>query len=303
MDAGEGSLGFLPGSAWNEMRREALDKLLEKRSVVQPHAIHPFEMPVYPAHSVGHIPELAARFARTAQCPADSVEKLQWLVFPIAEADSIPDEWRGKTLLELPRVMFGKLEAKTAACLAALKDAGFAGAVVNNPAQLRYTDGWTLYGGLGLNITNPMSAARYTSLGLQGMLLQPETALTAMQAVAPGVPTAALCYGHLPLMLTRACPLRNVHDCASCRGGGTLRDRKGRDFTVTCSAPGGAGIRTVYNPVPLYMGDRLREMPVDTAVAAFTTETPQRTAQILAELFAAQPFDSEFTRGLYYTNN
>ena len=303
VDAGEGSLGFLPGSAWNEMRREALDKLLEKRSVVQPHAIHPFEMPVYPAHSVGHIPELAARFARTAQCPADSVEKLQWLVFPIAEADSIPAEWRGKILLELPRVMFGKLEAKTAACLAALKDAGFAGAVVNNPAQLRYTDGWTLYGGLGLNITNPMSAARYTSLGLQGMLLQPETALTAMQAVAPGVPTAALCYGHLPLMLTRACPLRNVHDCASCRGGGTLRDRKGRDFTVTCSAPGGAGIRTVYNPVPLYMGDRLREMPVDTAVAAFTTETPQRTAQILAELFAAQPFDSEFTRGLYYTNN
>ena len=196
-------------------------------------------MPVYPAHSIGHIPELAARFARTAQCPADSVEKLQWLVFPIAEADSIPDEWRGKTLLELPRVMFGKLEAKTAARLAALKDAGFAGAVVNNPAQLRYTDGWTLYGGLGLNITNPMSAARYTSLGLQGMLLQPETALTAMQAVAPGVPTAALCYGHLPLMLTRACPLRNVHDCASCRGGGTLRDRKGRDFTVTCSAPGG----------------------------------------------------------------
>ena len=96
-------------------------------------------MPVYPAHSVGHIPELAARFARTAQCPADSVEKLQRLVFPITEADSIPAEWRGKTLLELPRVMFGKLEAKTAARLAALKDAGFAGAVVNNPAQLRYT--------------------------------------------------------------------------------------------------------------------------------------------------------------------
>ncbi|MBD8952197.1 MAG: U32 family peptidase, partial [Subdoligranulum sp.] len=94
-----------------------------------------------------------------------------------------------------------------------------------------------------------------------------------------------------------------VRDCASCHGGGTLRDRKGRDFTVTCSAPGGAGIRTVYNPVPLYMGDRLREMPVDTALAAFTTETPQRIAQILAALFAAQPFDSEFTRGLYYTNN
>ncbi|MCO7110947.1 hypothetical protein NIA69_19885 [Gemmiger formicilis] len=87
------------------------------------------------------------------------------------------------------------------------------------------------------------------------------------------MPTAALCYGHLPLMLTRACPLRNVRDCGKCPGGGTLRDRKGRDFTVTCSAPA-AGVRTVFNPVPLYMGERLRELPVDVAVAAFTTETP-----------------------------
>ena len=108
---------------------------------------------------------------------------------------------------------------------------------------------------------------------------------------------------HLPLMLTRACPLRNVRDCGRCPGGGTLRDRKGRDFTVTCSAPGGAGVRTVFNPVPLYMGERLREMPVDVAVAAFTTETPARTAQILELLLNGQPFDSEFTRGLYYTSN
>ena len=277
--------------------------LLEKRSEVTPHAVQAFEMPTYSAHTVGQLPALAARFANAAQCPAEAAEKLQYLIFPITEAESIPEAWRGKTLLELPRVMFGRLEQKTAARLDALQDAGFAGAVVNNPAQLRYTDGWTLYGGLGLNVTNPMSAARYASLGVQGMLLQPETALTAMQAVAPGVPTAALCYGHLPLMLTRACPLRNVRDCGKCPGGGTLRDRKGRDFTVTCSAPGGAGVRTVFNPVPLYMGERLRELPVDVAVAAFTTETPARVSQILDLLFNAQPFDSEFTRGLYYTNN
>ena len=85
-----------------------------------------------------------------------------------------------------------------------------------------------------------------------------------MQAVAPQqggapLPTAALCYGHMPLMLTRACPLRNTRSCAQCPGGGTLRDRKGRDFAVTCTAPGSAGVRTVYNPVPLYMGDRLTE--------------------------------------------
>ena len=301
---GEGGPGFLPGSAWNEMRREALDKLLQKRSEPAPLATKEITLPEYAEHEVGMIPQLAARFETAAQLPgAEYLAKLRYLILPIREADAVPQPLRCKTLLELPRAAFGTVEPDTMRRLAALEGSGFAGVVANNLAQFGYVSPLPVFGGLGLNVTNPMSAAEYVCLGARGLLVQPETALTAMQAVAPGVPTAALCYGHLPLMLTRACPLRNVHDCASCRSGGTLRDRKGRDFTVTCSAPGGAGIRTVYNPVPLYMGDRLREMPVDTAVAAFTTETPQRTAQILAELFAAQPFDSEFTRGLYYTNN
>ena len=303
-----GTPGFLPGSVWNELRRESLETLLEKRSVVTPHAVHPYLPPRFAAHPVGAVPALAARFATVEQCPADFADRLQWLIFPIDEAGTVPAAWRSKTLLELPRVMFGTLEARTARQLNDLQTAGFAGVVANNAAHLLLAKDWPLYGGLGLNITNPMSATRYAELGLQGMLLHPETAVNAMQAVAPrrdghALPTAALCYGHIPLMLTRACPLRNVHNCAGCPGGGTLRDRKGRDFTVTCSAPGGAGIRTVFNPVPLYMGDRLTELPVDVAVAAFTIESAERAAQILDALKAGKPFDSEFTRGLYYTNN
>lgn len=297
-----GTPGFLPGSAWNELRREALDKLLARRMAVPPHEVRPYAPPVFPAHPVGRAPALAARFQTAAQCPSEAAGRLQWLVFPIGEADKVPAAWRSRTLLELPRVSFGPREAETARRLDALRDAGFAGAVANNIAHLDLAAGWPLYGGLGLNVTNPMSAARYAALGLRGLLLHPETALAAMAEVAPGVPTAALCYGHIPLMLTRACPLRNVRSCAQCPGGGTLRDRKGRDFTVTCSAPGGAGVRTVYNPVPLYMGDRLRELPADVAVAAFTTESPARAAQILDALFAGRPFDSEFTRGLYYND-
>lgn len=303
-----GTPGFLPGSVWNELRRESLETLLEKRSVVTPHAVHPYLPPRFAAHPVGAVPALAARFATVEQCSADFADRLQWLIFPIDEAGTVPAAWRSKTLLELPRVMFGALEARTARQLKDLQSAGFAGVVANNAAHLLLAKDWPLYGGLGLNITNPMSATRYAELELQGMLLHPETAVNAMQAVAPRrdghtLPTAALCYGHIPLMLTRACPLRNVHNCAGCPGGGTLRDRKGRDFTVTCSAPGGAGIRTVFNPVPLYMGDRLTELPVDVAVAAFTTESAERAAQILDALKAGKPFDSEFTRGLYYTNN
>ena len=175
------------------------------------------------------------------------------------DALRILDDGTPKKVVLYPnaRAAFGTVEPDTMRRLAALEGSDFAGVIANNLAQFGYASPLPVFGGLGLNVTNPMSAAEYVCLGARGLLVQPETALTAMRAVAPRqkdgtpVPTAALCYGHLPLMLTRACPLRNVHDCASCRGGGTLRDRKGRDFTVTCSAPGGEGIRTVYNPVTL----------------------------------------------------
>ena len=306
-----GTPGFLPGSVWNELRREALETLLEKRSSVTPPCRTALSAAAFCRPQCGD----GARTARTGRA--------------FFHRGTMPGRLCGKAAVAgLSHCRGGKnprrLARKNAAGTAAghVRQTGspnrrtaerfaewwFAGAVANNAAHLLLAKDWPLYGGLGLNITNPMSAARYAELGLEGMLLHPETAVNAMQAVAPmrdgkPLPTAALCYGHIPLMLTRACPLRNVHSCAQCSGGGTLRDRKGRDFTVTCSAPGGAGIRTVFNPVPLYMGDRLAELPVDVAVAAFTTESPARAAQILAALAAGQSFDSEFTRGLYYTNN
>ena len=308
---GEGGPGFLPGSAWNEMRREALDKLLQKRSEPAPLATKEITLPEYAEHEVGMIPQLAARFETAAQLPgAEYLAKLRYLILPIREADAVPQPLRCKTLLELPRAAFGTVEPDTMRRLAALKGSGFAGVVANNLAQFGYASPLPVFGGLGLNVTNPMSAAEYVCLGACGLLVQPETALTAMRAVAPRqkdgtpVPTAALCYGHLPLMLTRACPLRNVRtSCAGCTHKGKLRDRKGRDFPVRCSAPGSAGMRTVFNPVPLYMGDRLTEMPVDLAVAAFTLEPADRVEEVLTRLFHQQPFDGEFTRGLYYTNN
>ena len=46
--------------------------------------------------------------------------------------------------------------------------------------------------------------------------------------------------------------------------------------------------------------EQLRELPADYAVAAFTLEEPAQVRQILERLLQGQPFDGEFTRGLYY---
>ena len=290
---------YLPGGAWNTLRRTALEQLLAARSAPTPLPVQAFSLPAFPLHPVGQ-PAVMARFATIEQIPAHLVNRLSRMAMPLAEAQRLPAAWRARTMLELPRITFGALEAQTAGALAACEGQGWAGVILNNLAQMRFTTTLPRFGGMGLNITNPLAAQQYAEQGLGGLLVHPETPLASMRCIEPGIPTAALCYGHMPLMLTRACPLKNVRDCTHCQGAGSLRDRKGRDFPVRCSSPGSAGIRTVFNPVPLYMGDRLAEMPVDCAVAAFTLETPARVAQILELLLARQGFDGEFTRGLYY---
>ena len=300
----QGGPWFLPGSAAGELRRQALADLLQARSVPIRYEIHPAELPDFPARPRIGLPRLAARFERTDQMP-DTAAALDCLIFPLAQAEGVPESLRGKTLLELPRVMFapGGEEAVRRKAQEAAR-MGFAGFVVNNLAQFRYDLGLPLHGGLGLNVTNPLSALRCRQLGVRGLLIHPETPVNAMAGIAGGGQTAALCYGHLPLMLTRACPLKNRPDhasCARCTRSGRLRDRKGKDFPVRCALPAN-GVRTIYNPVPLYMGDRLRELPVDLAVAAFTIESKARAAQILAALRAGKPFDADFTRGLYYSD-
>ena len=100
----------------------------------------------------------------------------------------------------------------------------------------------------------------------------------------------------MPLMITRACPLQNIHDCAHCDKTGVLTDRKAKKFPVRC----GFGVRTIYNPVPIYMGDKPGALTVDYGVAYFTLESREEAAKILDMIRTHAPFEEDFTRGLYF---
>ena len=284
---------YLPASALNEARRAALEQLLEKRSRIVPHAFVP-GLPALPARTPG-ARRLWARFASVSQMPED-LSALERVILPIGELDAVPEALRGRTVLELPRAMFGAVEQQVQRQLERAAGMGFAGFEANNLAHLRMAKGLSLYGGLGLNVTNPLSGAEAVRLGVQGVLALPELTAAQVGALARCVPAAAIGYGHLPLMLTRACPLHNVRTCAGCPRKGELTDRKGRRFAVRC----GLGVRTIYNPVPLYMGDKPGALGCDCEVLYFTTESPRRAAQVLAIYAAGAPFDGELTRGLYF---
>ena len=292
---------FVPGSTVNELRREALDALLKKREVLRPWPVQDVELEPLPQRTLPPHRTLRARFERWDQVPEQALSGVEYLILPIAQADRVPREWRGKTLLELPRVMFGKLEEDTARRVAATQDAGFAGYEVSNIAHLRLCRGLPMSGGFGLNVTNQVAAQFYADNGLGSVLILPETKDSDISTIAPThagkpVPTGVLVYGHMPLMVTRACPLQNIHDCAHCDKTGTLTDRKAKKFPVRC----GMGVRTIYNPVPIYMGDKPGALTVDYGVAYFTLESREEAAAILDNLRVHAPFEGDFTRGLYF---
>lgn len=297
----DGGPWFIPGSAVNELRREALDALLKKREVLRPWPTTEEHVVALPQRTLPPRRTLRARFERWEQVPERALDGVEYLILPIAQADRVPREWRAKTLLELPRVMFGALEQDTARRIAATQDAGFAGYEVSNIAHLRLCRGLPMTGGFGLNITNNVAAQFYAEQGLSSLLILPEVKDSDIASIAPArngkpVPTGVMIYGHMPLMLTRACPLQNIHDCAHCDKTGVLTDRKAKKFPVRC----GLGVRTIYNPVPIYMGDKPGALAVDYGVAYFTLESREEAAQILDSIRTHAPFEGDFTRGLYF---
>ena len=297
----DGGPWFVPGSAVNELRREALDALLKKREVLRPWPTTDEHVPALPLRTLPSRRTLRARFENWEQVPERALDGIEYLILPIAQADRVPREWRAKTLLELPRVMFGKLEEDTARRIAATQDAGFAGYEVSNIAHLRLCRGLPMSGSFGLNITNQLAAQFYADNGLGSMLILPEVKDGDISTIEPThdgrpVPTGVLVYGHMPLMVTRACPLQNIHDCAHCDKTGVLTDRKAKKFPVRC----GLGVRTIYNPVPIYMGDKPGALTVDYGVAYFTLESREKAAQILDMIRTHAPFEGDFTRGLYF---
>ena len=231
----------------------------KSRETLRPWPVNEVELPPLPLRTLPPHRTLRARFERWEQVPEQALSGVEYLILPIAQADRVPREWREKTLLELPRVMFGALEEDTARRIAATQDAGFAGYDVSNIAHLRLCRGLPMTGGFGLNVTNDLAAQYYADLGLSSVLILPEVKDSDISTIAPTrdgkpVPTGVITYGHMPLMVTRACPLQNIHDCAHCDKTGLLTDRKAKKFPVRC----GLGVRTIYNPVPHLYGRQAR---------------------------------------------
>ena len=282
--------------AVNAARRKLAEILLAQRETVMPHPVKEYEIP-----AVKHrftTPELVARFENIDQIPMDYCHLFKYVTIPLEYADEIPDTLKNKVILELSRDIFGKEEKIRQQVLAA-KQNGFTRFCVQNIGHRPLVEGCEIFSSFTLNISNSLAAMEYKALGVENITVSPEITLEQIGRITADVKTTVIGYGHIPVMLVKACPMHNVKTCANCNGKGFLTDRKGMKLPLLCHGKI-AGYREIFNPVPLYIGDKQNEINADYVSLNFTVENKANVEKIIKKFVDGAPLGADFTRGLYY---
>lgn len=280
-------------AALNALRRAGVAKLTEARTAFTPISEQPVS-PLPPPHAGTEQPSLWLRgenAAHLAECDLSRVERV------ILPADQWTDKLPVDTAAELPRAYFGR-ESELLRQLDALWEAGCRTVMLQNIGQLlpAVERGFALLGGFSLNLTNTDALREAERWGLMATLLSPELTFRQISALGRDLPRGILSYGHLPLMLTRVCPIKSTIGCCRCGKKGGLTDRKGKRIRVVCRE----GYTELLNPDCLYLGDRLTGTTgLDFHVMYFTGETPRQAAEAVEAYLTHAPKPAGATRGLY----
>lgn len=148
----------------------------------------------------------------------------------------------------------------------------------------------------GSNIFNSYCLDLWKKYFADEAVLSVEMTSSRINRIRGAISTGVICYGRIPLMLTRNCPVKAFVSCEKCKGNGKLTDRKNMEFPVDCSS----GTSEILNSVPLDISDEISQFEnIDFCVLKFTVETKEECENILERFSRRRKADGKFTRGLY----
>ena len=283
---------FLPASALNALRRDALDGLLQKIAETPRRHYSHYEEP-RTAHKAGKT-RLYARFADAAQIPPGfTADKL---ILPLyCGAEEIASHGAA---VEIPRGLFGR-EDEVRKKLLSCREHGVREAVFASldGLSLAKACGLEAIAGFGSNLFNTSALREAELRGVAQTLVSPELPLRCVQELGAQIPRGVFLYGRLPLMLTRNCPQKNGKSCRECQRQGSLTDRKGVTFPIDCRS----GCAEILNDRPVYLLDKQDDVRnADFVLLFFTTETASACGDILHAYETGAEPTGAFTRGLAF---
>lgn len=173
---------------------------------------------------------------------------------------------------------------------------------VSNVSQLFSFENLCVSANYTMNVFNSQALAELADLGVERICLSPELNLHQIDAVSDFAKKELIIYGRVPLMTIQNCAVKSACGKCCCTDNGyVLKDRKGAKFPLF--ADKSSCTNTIYNSSPVYMADRLSEIPMhgtDSLRFIFTEEKPCEIENIFDKYKRELPFDGDFTRGHYY---
>ena len=283
---------FVAASVLNALRREAVVQLDTKRAYFK---FNEYSMPKF-SYSTGLSgkKQYIARFSSVEQIP-EKLTGIKAIILPY-ECD-LPAISNVEIIAELPRYIADESVVKKR--LHILKERGIKSVYCGNlsASALAKELDFKIFGATGLNVCNSESISLLNIMGIDRIMLSAEISLKEIRNIQSKIPVGIFAYGRLPLMLTRNCPVKNGKSCLECGKNSAIVDRKGIEFPVMCRA----GYSEVLNSTPLYMGDRIGEIPnVDFLLLYFTNETPNEVCRIIDMYIHGEKPIGDYTRNLYY---
>ncbi len=285
---------MVPIPALKFLRKEGLERLTQKRINAQKRQVNSYDLiDITPKQRCAH-PALHLAAQTFEQLEGCEAQRYYLPAKCILQQPQQAANYGERLFADLPVLSFasGVWEQQ----LDDLKKIGITGVRVHHLGALSAAcaKGFTVSGGAGLNITNTLALQEYKALGLCDATLSFELTKDALHGVGGTLPRGAVVYGRLPLMRLRACPLKKGNACGGCNGQGSLTDRKGITFPLRCTD---RQFTTLYNSVPLYLGDK--HLPLDFAVVELTDETNDRCRQVVEMVRSGRKLDQPRTCGLY----
>ena len=284
---------FVSAGELNALRREATEKLCEKRAEK---TIAPSKAKFEPqtTNIKNTSPKLIARFETAEQIP-DDLSGVSAIAFPL---ENEPDFKTDLPLIaDIPRGIIS--EAAIEKRLKEFKLRGFTAALCGNLAAVEIANrvGLKVIADTGLNISNSESVKTAENLGASAAIISAEETVTDAKALNSAIPKGIVSYGNIPLMLFKNCPLKNGISCKSCDKNGVITDRLGVEFPIRCRM----GYSELLNSLPIWLADRKGELEgFDFTMLYFTRESKQRAAEVIKAYRDGLPPDIKHTRGLYY---
>ena len=285
-------------SAINALRRECVDSLNAELLKTE-REIFDVAPEARESNTQEKSPALRARFFEFSQYSTE-FDCCEFLIFPLKEVKAHKEDLirlKEKLVIELPDLIYPFSEAAVLNDLITLKEYGFKNAISGNLGGLEIIKqaGLCIFGSHTLNAANSDMVNFLEEQDVKDLTLSVELSAKAVAGISARIKLGAYCYGRLPLMTFRNCPLKQKDGCGSCNGRRELIDRKDISFPVICH---NKAYSVLHNSVPLYTCDKVN-LNCDFLTMYFSNESNEECKEILKLCKSKAPAPFKKTAGLY----